>query len=299
MTQRLTALLVTFCLGLALAACGPAGGDGDAGFASDRMSITVTGTGPPVILIPGLASDDAVWDGLVSRLEGDYTLYAVQIHGFAGAPAGGNADAEDLIDNWADEIRAYAEGLGEPPVLVGHSLGGLVAMKAALEDPAAIDRLAVIDVLPFFSVLIDDEATPESIAPMAAVARATLLAQSDAVFEQRQGEAITTLVKTHSLRPMVLEWSLASDRAVMAEAMAEAMTTDLRPHMADIAVPMLVIYARDDAIDQMERVEKLYLEGYSAVPDVRLAPIENAFHFVMLDQEAATAEALRGFLSGD
>jgi pimeloyl-ACP methyl ester carboxylesterase len=47
----------------------------------------------------------------------------------------------------------------------------------------------------------------------------------------------------------------------------------------------------------VERVEQLYAGAYAALPGVRLERVENAFHFIMLDQPAAFADAVERFLN--
>ncbi|HWT51701.1 MAG TPA: alpha/beta hydrolase, partial [Caulobacter sp.] len=64
-----------------LAAIGVFGGDH--AHAADRMTVTVTGKGPDVILIPGLASSGAVWDATVKQLSTTHRVHVVQVVGFA------------------------------------------------------------------------------------------------------------------------------------------------------------------------------------------------------------------------
>ena len=63
---------------------------------SDRITVTVRGRGPDVVLIPGLASSSAVWDATAKRLEGHYRLHIVQVDGFAGSPPKANAQGPDI-----------------------------------------------------------------------------------------------------------------------------------------------------------------------------------------------------------
>ena len=60
--------------------------------AAERMTVTVVGQGPDVILIPGLASSGAVWDATVKQLAATHRIHVVQVAGFAGAPVAGNAE---------------------------------------------------------------------------------------------------------------------------------------------------------------------------------------------------------------
>ncbi|MEL6413603.1 MAG: alpha/beta hydrolase [Pseudomonadota bacterium] len=258
--------------------------------------MSTVGSGPDVILVPGLASSASVWDGTVAALDGQYTFHIVQVAGFAGAPARGNDENENVLDDLATDLARYSGQFETSPSLVGHSLGGLAALKAALEPSAKFDRLVIVDVLPFFSVLMDPEATAESIAPVSAMMKAAMLAQSDDVFSLRQAEALSALTKSKSDVARALKWSVESDRSVMAQAMSEVLVTDLRSEISTISVPTTVIYAKDDAIPNMAVVEAFYHDLYSVLPGAKLIPVDGAFHFIMWDQSAAFVAAMQAGL---
>lgn len=300
-------LLSAVALSLAVAApmaCSPGSSTGDrttplaeAAFESPYFTVTVSGAGPAVIFIPGLASSAQVWDETAAALEGGYTVHAVQVSGFAGAPSRGNAGNTDILDDLASDVARYARTLDEPPSVIGHSLGGLVTLKAALADEAALKQIMVVDVLPYFSVLMDPNATEQTIAPIAAIMKATLVNQSEDVFRARQGEALQTLVKDPSDVAESLEWSVASDRAVMAQAMSEVLVTDLRPLVSGVKLPVTVLYARDPAIPNMPAVEQFYQTDYAPIEALTLIPIDGALHFIMDDQTERFIDEVKAFLA--
>ena len=100
---------------------------------SDRLSVEVIGSGPDVILIPGLASTSDVWARTANRLDDRYRVHLVSIRGFGNVPAGANVDGA-LVAPVAAELRRYiaSQGLRRPAV-IGHSMGGLVALRAAAD----------------------------------------------------------------------------------------------------------------------------------------------------------------------
>lgn len=289
--------MVRYCLVLVLAwsvaACsaGPANVESEP-FASEYFTVSVIGEGEDVILVPGLASGPDVWTPITEDLKESYRLHLVHVSGFAGAPARGNAENDNILDDLSADLSAYANTLEHPAHLVGHSLGGLVAMKTALEPEANLKSLVVVDVLPFFSVLIDEGATAEKMMPAAAMMKATLIAQSDEVFAKRQAETISSLVKATEYHDMVLSWSLASEREVMGQAMSEVVVTDLRGEIANIDVPVTIIFARDEAIPNMASIEALYETLYAPLQSGTVIGIDEAFHFIMLDQPALFSDAL-------
>jgi len=263
---------------------------------SAYFDVTVTGSGPDIILMPGLASSGAVWDHTVAALQDRFTLHVIQVNGFAGAPASGNAGNDDILDDLADGLSAYVDQFESAPTLIGHSLGGLVAMKTALQSGSKLDQLVIVDVLPFFSVLMDPAATPETIAPVATMMKANLLSQSDELFAERQEVALRALVKDDENLQKAVTWSVDSDRAVMAQAMSEVLVTDLRSELETLTVPTLIVYAKDDMIPNMATIETYYQDLYASVPDHRLVAIEGALHFVMLDQPEAFLAAIEAYL---
>lgn len=266
-------------------------------FSSDHMTVETTGAGPDVILVPGLASNAAIWDETATALSDRYTVHVVQVSGFGGPPARGNAGNTEILPTLSAEIVRYGQSLETPAALIGHSLGGLVTLMAGLEDQSAFDRLMTIDVLPFFSVLTNPAATSDAVAPFAEIARTTLIGQSADEFAARQDAALAGLVKAEDDRALALSWSVASDRDVMAQAMSEVLVTDLRADMANLDLPLTVLYARDPAIPNMDYIETRYREDYAPAPQVTLVPVDGALHFIMMDQPDAFLTAIETFLA--
>lgn len=288
--------------GLFLTACSPPPqtapvDQSSAAFESQYFTVATHGSGPDVILVPGLASSAAIWDGTVAALQDRYKFHVIQVSGFGGADPRGNAGNDNVLDDLANELSRYSRTLGDDTAIVGHSLGGLVTLKTAIDPEGHLDRIVIVDVLPFFSVLMDPAATSQSIAPISAIMKATLLAQSDETFAARQAEALAALVRGEENRQLALSWSVASDRAVMAQAMSEVLVTDLRADIEKITVPTTVIYAKDDAIPNLDSVEAFYRDLYTPLGNGTLVPIEDGLHFIMLDQPEAFNQSLEAALS--
>src|SRR5450432_17883 len=97
----------------------------------DRISVEVIGAGPDLIFIPGLASSRETWRASAERLRGRFRLHLIQVAGFAGEPARANATGDVLIPT-AEAIDAYiVETKLAPATLIGHSLGGTIALYLA------------------------------------------------------------------------------------------------------------------------------------------------------------------------
>jgi pimeloyl-ACP methyl ester carboxylesterase len=282
-------------LALAAALVLPLGLAAQAAAAPNRFTVEVRGKGPDVILIPGLASSRAVWDDTAKRLEGRYRLHIIQVNGFAGQPAGANASGP-VVAPLIEEIDGYIrEQKLDHPAVIGHSLGGYSALALAAAHPGDVGKVMVVDAFPFFSVLFGPDVTVAQVEPQAAAFKAQVLAMSKEQFDAGQPRVMAGLAKTPAAQALAAQWSIDSDRQVMAQATYDIMTSDLRPQLAGIKVPVTVVYARDPIMGA-DRVDGLYQANYAALPRVKLQAIDGGFHFIMLDQPEAFAAAVEAFL---
>ncbi|HEU0135611.1 MAG TPA: alpha/beta hydrolase, partial [Allosphingosinicella sp.] len=129
---------------LALALSAPASA---APFKPTRISVEVRGSGPDVILIPGLASSRGIWNGTVAAVPG-YRYHLVQVAGFAGTPSAGNGTGPVAASVAAEVARYIASGRLNRPAIVGHSMGGSIAMMVGARHPGSVGKVMVVDMLP-------------------------------------------------------------------------------------------------------------------------------------------------------
>ena len=265
--------------------------------APDRISVRVEGAGPDIILIPGLASSREAWSGLAARLRQSHRLHLVQVAGFAGSPAVSGAGGKVAAPT-ADAIASYIQRERlKAPVVIGHSLGGEIALMLGARHPDRVGRLMIVDALPFYSLLIDPSATGETAKPGAAAFRDAMLAAPAAQFEAMQTASIARLAKTEAVRPALAKAGMMSDRKTVADATYELMTTDLRPELPRITVPVEVVYAYDPIYGvPASAIDATFRNAYAGTRDVRFRRIDDSFHFVMLDQPEAFTRAVIDFL---
>ena len=263
---------------------------------SDRITVTVRGQGPDVVLIPGLTCSIAVWDATAAHLEGHYRLHLVQVAGFAGAPARANASGP-VIQPTVEAIDAYIKTNHlKSPRIIGHSLGGLMGLMLAQQHPEDVDKLMIVDSLPFFSVLLgaSDAATA---APQAAAMRDTTLNETREAYAQGEKDFLPSLVKSPAGLKAATAWAIASDKSVVARAMYEDLTTDLRPKLHEINAPVTLLYPWDASSGYPQSAtDGLYHDNFAALPHKTLVRIDHSLHFIMLDQPDAFAAQVDAFL---
>jgi pimeloyl-ACP methyl ester carboxylesterase len=263
---------------------------------SNRTTVTVRGQGPDVVLIPGLACSTAVWDATVKKFEGRHRLHLVQVAGFAGAPARGNASGA-IIQPTVDAIDHYIKTNHlKTPKVIGHSMGGLMGMMLAIQHPEDVSKLMVVDALPFFSVL-GGAKDADAAAPQAAMFRDLVLSQSPEAFAEGEKQFLPTMVKSPEGLKLAIQWGVASDKSVVARAMYEVMTTDIRHDLHKIKAPVTMLYPWDSQMGvPRESTVTLYRDNFAALPGVKMVCIDGSLHFIMFDQPEKFAAAVDGFL---
>ncbi|MGV3482416.1 MAG: alpha/beta fold hydrolase [Sphingobium sp.] len=270
------------------------------GFASDRITVTVQGKGPDVILIPGLTSSPAAWKYAVPAVPG-YRYHLVQVKGFAGIAPEGNAKG-DLLAGVTSEIARYvAEARLKRPAVIGHSMGGTIALMIGARHPAAIARLMVVDQVPFMGMMFGPPgSTGETIRPTADAILAQMRANSAEAREKSIGAMTGGMVKTDAERPAVVKSALDSDRAVTENTFHDLIVTDLRPELARIAVPAEVLYVTPAGTPFTDaQIDAAYQASYAGLKGAKLMRVPNSAHFIMYDNPIAFHAAMKAFLSGN
>ncbi|MEO7277231.1 MAG: alpha/beta hydrolase [Sphingomicrobium sp.] len=299
----LFAVLASSTLAPAPSAAVPAAHHGT--FKPSRFSVVVEGTGDDVILIPGLSSTREVWSATAARLGRHHRVHLIQVKGF-GEPAGPNASGP-VLQPFVDDLAAYirANHLHRPAV-IGHSMGGLAALMLGAQAPKLPGKLMIVDSFPFIGPVFGapDIAT---VTPRAEQLRSALLANAakvtpDFAAADCHGSATAPEKVVGNMTNSVLgqcvlkHGALASDLRVVAQAMYDDMTTDMRPRLKDISAPVTMLYPQDDRLVGKAEAEELYKASYAGASDISFVRVPGSYHFVMLDQPELFAVAVDQFL---
>ncbi len=255
-------------------------------FRSDRIVVETRGRGPDVILIPGLASTSEVWRRTADKLDDRHTVHLVSVRGFGDVPVAANADGA-LGGPVSAEVRRYiAWRRMDRPAIIGHSMGGLIALNVAADSGARVGRVMVVDSAPFFPSLIAPGATVGDVEPLARIAYQAILFLGDealrgqgAMLGGQLGGASDTLFGS-------LGWQ-GGDRGALAQGLYE------------VTAPVTVVYgwSPDDASPR-SRIDGLFRSSYANLrTPARFEPIEGAEHMVMIDQPTRFQAAVDRFLS--
>jgi len=257
--------------------------------------VEVTGHGKPMILIPGFASSGKTWDSTVAHYKDQYECHVLTLAGFDGEPRIEAPFLETVRKDLATYIRANKMN---KPVIVGHSLGGVLALWLAETEPDLVGPLVIVDSLPFLAGVMNPGATAESVKAQAEQMREMYSGPPTPQSEKMGEMAVKSMVTSPADFEMIMGWSRKSDRVAMGDAIYEMMTTDLRSDLDKIKSPTLVIgtWIAYKQYATREQVEKNFRTQYAKLKNYDFVLADKARHFVMLDDPDWFFQTLDHFL---
>ena len=267
----------------------------DSRAAATAFTAEVTGKGPPMILIPGLASSGEVWQGTVAHFCGRRECHVLTLAGFAGVPPLDTPllpAAEKQIVDYIDAKRL------DHPVIVGHSLGGFLALRIAADHPDKVGRIVIVDSLPALGATQIPDITAEQLKGVAGRMRDAMQARDADAFAASQRQSIAGMVTAPADAERIAAWGRKSDRATVIDAMCELMATDLRGDLGRIRTPVLVLgsWAAYKAYAPRSAIEATFAAQYRNLPGATIELSDNGRHFLMYDDPQWMYDRMDKFL---
>ena len=262
------------------------------------FQVKVTGHGRPMILIPGLSSSGETWDTTVDHYKDRFECHVLTVAGFAGVPRVPAPMLDKVRDGLADYIRAHKL---DHPVIIGHSLGGFLALDFGARYPDLPGRLVIVDSYPFLAGIMDPKATPAQARASANQMRQYFASMTQDAYERyvKSGLGTRDMVEKESGFNRIVGWSLATDRTAASDAMAEMMASDLRESLADIKVPTLVFgsWIGFKQYTDHARTEANLKAQYARLKGAEIQVTDTAHHFIMWDDPEWMFRHLDRFLA--
>jgi len=256
--------------------------------------VDIAGDGPDVVLIPGLGEAGAIMKPIADHLAQCHHTHTFTLAGFAGQP--GNRGLR--LIGWEDSISEYVAALPlHQVVVIGSGVGGVLGLKLAIDHADQVQQLVVLDSLPSVAAATLPDATVDTVRSRANAAKQTFVTQPPDVFKAAQQQTLSSRTTHAEAVPMLVEWLLASDRAAIADAYYEVVTTDLRDAVAAIHATTLVLVPWDTTQPQDAATTlDMYRKQYQKLPQVHVQIVKGSRHFLTLDQPIATNMAIDEFV---
>jgi pimeloyl-ACP methyl ester carboxylesterase len=256
------------------------------------VALEDAGAGEPLVLLHGVATDRRIWRLVAGALAAGRRVVTVDVPGFgASAPVGPDFDLRQVGDRIVRGL--VGRGIPTPFDLVGHSLGGGVAIALAASHPRLVRRLVLV--------------APAGLRPFPPAISNLLAAGADAVLAARRGAApltdlwwgrrlllMLTAADAAGLSPTVarqlVEASATARRT--APALAAITSADLRPALARTRMPLGVIWGEADRTVPIRALHDVL----EARPDAVVRKIPDAGHVPMVERPEAFVAALESLI---
>lgn len=282
--------------------------------------VTVVGSGKPLLLIPGLTSTGAVWQHTVDALQDQYQLHVLTLAGFGGVtPLSSSQWQQGYLQSQQQAILQYIRDQQlEKPVLIGHSLGGYLALAVATAAPAEIGAVINVDGLPALGALFaqtaakaagnhtashtakqtTDQTARQATTTGAAAAAKPANAQTARQFDpQQMAKGMANNPHWHA---RIAEDMRVADGMTTGRVMAELMQADLRPKLAQLQLPVLTLGGLQSGAPYSEsaQVQANFEQQLAGVPPAyrHFAFAADARHFIMADAPDWLTEQISSFI---
>jgi pimeloyl-ACP methyl ester carboxylesterase len=257
------------------------------------------GRGTEIVLVHGLASSAEHWLPTARALARDHRVRLVQLPGHGASDMPQPFSLDRAVEGLDQALREGSSGRNEgssgrnegssgprsaaPVVLVGHSIGGLVAVAEALEHPERVSALVLVE------TSLKPLGTPEE--------RAAMAKQLDTDYLGLLRRVYTSFGRDSLQGERLYADAAREDPANMRRWIRLALTADLSAAAAQLRMPVLVILTEGSwpVGTPWETVAAEF--GYAGVPTVTSRRISNVGHFIMLDEPATLARMIEDFVS--
>jgi len=247
------------------------------------------GSGKPILFLPGFITPGRVWNETIRHLEGQHQTHVVTYAGFDGlAP----------IDTpWYPRLRtaliAYIrkENLSGLTV-IGHSMGGTLAVDLAAELPDRIDRLILVDALPAMRDLMMPGVTADQVQYNAPYNKQVLQMNEEA-FGKMATMMAGGMTSVREKADTIKSWILNADRRTYVYGYTDLMKLDLREALTRVKAKTLILGATFPTAD----VARGTLEKqYANLNGKRIEMAPGSRHFIMFDQPGWFYQQVNDFL---
>ena len=249
------------------------------------FNVKIVGKGKPVILIPGLDCSGDVWDATAEHLKNNFECYLITLPGFAGQPP---IHSDSILKTVAAQLVNFIKQQHLiKPVIIGHSLGGWLALYLGAAYPDLTGDIVSVSSAPFLPALsMGPGITVDSASKIGIMIKNGMINQTPEQVRQSEKYILSTMITDSAKIAEVAEMSVKSDQATQGEVMYELFNNDLRSLMGNIKSRILVL---NDWISYKqygvthESVYNALKQQYKLAQNVTIKINDDSKHFIMYD----------------
>jgi pimeloyl-ACP methyl ester carboxylesterase len=257
---------------------------------SPAIKIEKSGKGTPVLFLPGFITPGSMWTETANNLKGKYEAHFVSYAGFNGiAPIAMpwySTIKKELIDYVkANKLKRL--------ILIGHSMGGNLAVDLAADLGDVVEKVIIVDALACMREVMMPGVPAESLQYESPYNKQMLEMGTDAFAQTAtmMGQGMTTVAEKQAL---IKSWILEADRKTYVFGYTDLLKLDLRPTLTKVKVPVLILGA---PFPTKEIVLPNYEKQYANLANKKLEIAPGGRHYIMYDQPEWLYNQINTFLA--
>lgn len=258
--------------------------------AQPAIKVDKAGKGTPVLFLPGFMTPGSVWNETVKNLKGKYEAHLVSYAGFNG----NDPIAMPWYATIKKELVDYVKiNKLKNLKLVGHSMGGNLAVDLAAELGDEVDKIIIVDALACMREVMMPGVPAEALQYESPYNKQMLEMNAEA-FEKSatmMAQGMTTVTEKQEL---IKSWILEADRKTYVYGYTDLLKLDLRPTLAQIKIPVLILGA---PFPTKEMVVPNYEKQYANLANKTLEIAPAGRHYIMFDQPEWLYKQINNFLT--
>jgi pimeloyl-ACP methyl ester carboxylesterase len=261
---------------------------------------------PPILLLHGFGASIGHWQHNLEFLAQHHCVYAIDAVGFGGSR---KPKIEYDIDLWVEQVYEFwQQFIGVPTILIGNSIGALVALVAAARHPEMVVTTVMIS-LPDLSA--EQELIPKPLQPVVNGVKRTIasplvlhplfrlvsqpwIAKRWARVAYANADRVTDELLDIFLTPAREKEAAAAFVKIIQGMIGTDFSPNIRHLLPDINIPMLLIWGSDDRMIPPQTADALIQLN----PQLKLIPVPNAGHCAHDENPDAVNQIIRNWLDG-
>lgn len=257
--------------------------------AQKAIEVTKSGKGNVVIYLPGFTTPGSVWNETINNLKGENESHVFSYAGFNGLEPIGTPWYESIKN---ELIKYIKDNELKKVTIIGHSMGGNLAVEIASEIPESIKCLILVESIPCMRELMMP-GVPASNIQYDSPYNNQILAMTNEAFKQMASGMCQYMTNDKAKMVVLTDWSIKADRKTYVYGYTDLLKLDLRENLKNVKAKTLILGA---SFPTKDIVLANYEKQYSNLISKEILIADNSRHFIMFDQPEWFYNSVNDFL---
>jgi pimeloyl-ACP methyl ester carboxylesterase len=261
-------------------------------FANSQSPIQVekSGAGNPILFLPGFTTPGSVWNETIDNLSGTYETHVVSYAGFNGLESIGTPWYAPIKESLIAYIK---EEKLTNLTIIGHSMGGNLAVDLAEAFDTNLSGLILVDAIPCMRELMMP-GVPASSLQYDSPYNNQMIEMTEDAFKSTALMMARNMTNQEDKVEIIAGWSIAADRKTYVHGYTDLLKLDLRPSLENIQTETLILGA---TFPTREMTQQTFEKQYANLKNKTIELADNSKHFIMFDQPEWLYSQINNYLA--